>query len=157
MIPKRAPKKGKSKYFAKKTEYDGIVFDSKLEAARYKILKGYQEAGEITDLEVQVDFPCVITVEGEDKKICSYVADFRYKRDGKVVVEDTKGHHHSGIHPQEEACRSPLPWPQDTDHQRPTSGPRTASCAHQRSQGSCQGTHASRSHPSSSSQLQSLP
>ena len=36
MIPKRAPKKGKSKYFAKKTEYDGIVFDSKLEAARYK-------------------------------------------------------------------------------------------------------------------------
>ena len=62
MIPRRAPKKGKSKYFAKKTEYDGIVFDSKLEAARYKILKGYQEAGEITDLEVQVDFPCVITV-----------------------------------------------------------------------------------------------
>ena len=91
MIPKRAPKKGKSKYFAKKTEYDGIVFDSKLEAARYKILKRYQEAGEITDLEVQVDFPCVITVEGEDKKICSYVADFRYKRDGEVVVEDTKG------------------------------------------------------------------
>ena len=91
MIPKRAPKKGKSKYFAKKTEYDGIVFDSKLEAARYKILKRYQEAGEITALEVQVDFPCVITVEGEDKKICSYVADFRYKRDGKVVVEDTKG------------------------------------------------------------------
>jgi len=91
VIPKRAPKKGKSKYFAKKTEYDGIVFDSKLEAARYKILKRYQEAGEITDLEVQIDFPCVITVEGEDKKICSYVADFRYKRDGKVVVEDTKG------------------------------------------------------------------
>ena len=91
MIPKRAPKKGKSKYFAKKTEYDGIVFDSKLEAARYKILKRYEEDGEITDLEVQVDFPCVITVEGEDKKICSYVADFRYKRDGKVVVEDTKG------------------------------------------------------------------
>jgi len=42
-------------------------------------------------LRFQVDFPCVITVEGEDKKICSYVADFRYKRDGEVVVEDTKG------------------------------------------------------------------
>ena len=38
MIPKRAKKK-KSKYFAIKTEYDGIVFDSKLEASRYKILK----------------------------------------------------------------------------------------------------------------------
>ena len=91
MIPKRAPKKGKSKYFAKKTEYDGIMFDSKLEAARYKILRRYEDAGEISDLEVQVDFPCIVTVDGEDKKICSYVADFRYKRDGEVVVEDTKG------------------------------------------------------------------
>ena len=89
MIPQRAPKK--SKYFAKKTEYDGIMFDSKLEAARYKILRRYEDAGEISDLEVQVDFPCIVTVDGEDKKICSYVADFRYKRDGEVVVEDTKG------------------------------------------------------------------
>ena len=91
MIPKRAPKKGKSKYFAKKTEYDGIMFDSKLEAARYKILRRYEDEGQISDLEVQVDFPCIVTVDGEDKKICSYVADFRYKRDGEVVVEDTKG------------------------------------------------------------------
>ena len=81
MIPQRAPKK--SKYFAKKTEYDGIMFDSKLEAARYKILRRYEDAGEISDLEVQVDFPCIVTVDGEDKKICSYVADFRYKRDGE--------------------------------------------------------------------------
>ena len=80
MIPKR--KRPKSKYFAKRTEYDGIVFDSKLEAARYKIL---------SDLEVQVDFPCVVTVNGEDQKICSYIADFRYKRGEEVVVEDTKG------------------------------------------------------------------
>jgi len=91
VIPKRASRKSKSKYFAKKTEYDGIIFDSKLEAARYKILKKYEATGELTDLEVQVDFPCVITVEGEDKKICSYIADFRYKRDGEVVVEDVKG------------------------------------------------------------------
>ena len=74
MIPKRAPKK--SKYFAKRVEYDGIVFDSKLEAARYKILKRHEETGEITDLEVQVDFPCVITVEGEEKKICSMLRTF---------------------------------------------------------------------------------
>ena len=45
MIPKRAKKKGK--YFAIKTEYDGIVFDSKLEAARYKVLKDRQEKHEI--------------------------------------------------------------------------------------------------------------
>ena len=37
MIPQR---KRKSKYYAKKVEYDGITFDSKLEGARYKILKG---------------------------------------------------------------------------------------------------------------------
>jgi hypothetical protein len=35
---------------------------------------------EITDLEVQIDFPCkIITVEGKEKHICKYVADFRYK------------------------------------------------------------------------------
>ena len=67
------------------------MFDSKLEAARYKILKQLEQAGELTDLEVQVDFPCVVTVNGEDQKICSYIADFRYKRDGEYVVEDTKG------------------------------------------------------------------
>ena len=89
VVPKR--KRSKSKYFAKRTEYDGIVFDSKLEAARYKILKQLEQAGELTDLEVQVDFPCVVTVNGEDQKICSYIADFRYKRGEEVVVEDTKG------------------------------------------------------------------
>ena len=88
MIPKR---KSKSKYYAKKVEYDGIVFDSKLEAARYKILKQLEQAGELSELEVQVDFPCVVTVNGEDQKICSYIADFRYKRGEEVVVEDTKG------------------------------------------------------------------
>ena len=89
MIPKRA--KRKSKYFAVKTEVDGKVFDSKLEAARYKILKKRQEDGEISDLETQVNFPCALTVEGKEKKICSYIADFKYKKDDKWVIEDTKG------------------------------------------------------------------
>ena len=78
MIPKRAKKK--SKYFAVKTEVDGIVFDSKLEAARYKILKKRQDGGEISDLETQVKFPSALTVEGKEKKLCSYIADFKYKR-----------------------------------------------------------------------------
>ena len=91
MIPKRA-KKQKRKYFAGKTEYDGIVFDSKLEAARYKILKERQDKNEISDLEVQIDFPCAITVEGKEKHICKYVADFKYKDyHGDWVIEDTKG------------------------------------------------------------------
>ena len=89
MIPKRAKKK--SKYFAVKTEVDGIVFDSKLEAARYKILKKRQDGGEISDLQTQVKFPYALTVEGKEKKICSYIADFKYKREDKWVIEDTKG------------------------------------------------------------------
>ena len=70
MIPQR---KRKSKYYAKKVEYDGIVFDSKLEGARYKILKEMQDRGEICELEVQVPYECVV----EAKKLCKYIADFR--------------------------------------------------------------------------------
>ena len=84
MIPKR---KSKSKYYAKKVEYDGIVFDSKLEGARYKILKQMQDRGEISELEVQVPYECVV----EGKKICKYFSDFRYRCGGDVMVEDTKG------------------------------------------------------------------
>ena len=61
MIPQR---KRKSKYFAKKVEYDGIVFDSKLEGARYKILKGMEDQGYIYDLEVQIPYECVVRARG---------------------------------------------------------------------------------------------
>ncbi len=77
----------KSKYKAIKVEYDGIVFDSKLEGARYKILKALENSGHITDLEVQIPYEC----EVEGKHICKYIADFRYKVNGETVVEDTKG------------------------------------------------------------------
>ena len=79
--------KRKSKYKAIKVEYDGIVFDSKLEGARYKILKALENSGHITDLEVQIPYKC----EVEGKHICKYIADFRYKVNGETVVEDTKG------------------------------------------------------------------
>ena len=85
MLPKRKKKTGK--YFAQKVEYAGIKFDSKLEAARYKILKGKEEDGEIEQVEVQVPYHCVV----EGKKICKYIADFRYWCKDQYVVEDTKG------------------------------------------------------------------
>jgi len=85
VIPKRKKKTGK--YFAQKVEYDGIKFDSKLEAARYRILKDFQEQGKICDLEVQVPYECVV----DGKKICKYIADFRYKCGEDEMVEDTKG------------------------------------------------------------------
>jgi hypothetical protein len=85
LLPQRKKKTGK--YFAQKVEYDGIKFDSKLEAARYKILKAKEENGEIENVEVQVPYECMV----EGKKICKYIADFRYWCKDQYVVEDTKG------------------------------------------------------------------
>jgi hypothetical protein len=78
-----------SKYKNRKTEVDGITFDSKREAARYSTLKLLQRAGHIRDLELQPVFPIVIN----GVKICKYKADFQYFdiTAGKQIVEDCKG------------------------------------------------------------------
>lgn len=77
-----------NKYGAIKVKLDGYVFDSKLEAARYKFLKELESAGAVSDIEVHPPYPCFI----EGKKICLYKADFKYKNaNGEEVVEDTKG------------------------------------------------------------------
>lgn len=85
-----------SKFKAVRTEVDGIKFASKAEARRYVELKDLQEAGKISNLELQPKFP--ILVHGI--KVCSYIADFRYhdheiKKDGallgSIVIEDVKG------------------------------------------------------------------
>jgi hypothetical protein len=77
----------RSKYGAKKTEIDGIRFDSKLEAKRYSILKIARDAGHLT-FEMQVRYD--LHVNGDH--ICFYKADFvvTYPA-GRVVVEDCKG------------------------------------------------------------------
>lgn len=102
-----------SKYHAKKTEVDGIVFDSKKEAARYEVLKVLQKSGIITDLRLQVPFvlipeqrapeewvPYKKPIKGQTgrwkpgktlERPCVYVADFVYQQDGETVVEDVKG------------------------------------------------------------------
>ena len=94
-----------SKYHAKKTVVDGIVFDSKKEARQYGVLKALEKAGEISDLNRQVEFllipeqrePDTIGTRGGihkgkiiERKV-TYVADFTYMRDGEFVVEDVKG------------------------------------------------------------------
>lgn len=84
-----------SKYRAKKTEVDGIVFDSKKEARRYQELKLFEKAGVISDLQTQVKFVLIPAQRINGKVVereCSYVADFVYLDEaGKKVVEDTKG------------------------------------------------------------------
>lgn len=82
-----------SKYHAKKTVVDGIEFDSAKEAKRYTRLRDMEEEGMIQHLRLQVPFELLPSFECDGVKYrgMSYVADFVYVRDGKVVVEDVKG------------------------------------------------------------------
>ena len=85
-----------SKYKNKRTEVDGILFDSKKEARRYVELAKMEAAGEIEELRLQVPFELIPKQERDGKTIeraCVYRADFVYldNATGEVVVEDVKG------------------------------------------------------------------
>lgn len=93
------------KYNNKKVIVDGIEFDSKKEAKRYRELRLLERAGGIHSLELQKEFVLIPTqreadtvgVRGGVKKgkviehAVKYKADFVYIQNGKRVVEDTKG------------------------------------------------------------------
>lgn len=84
-----------SKYNAKKTNVDGIKFDSIREADRYCELKLLEKAKEIRNLELQPRF--LLQDKFKDKtgtthRKIEYVADFMYiDKCGKTIVEDVKG------------------------------------------------------------------
>ena len=79
-----------SKYGNTKIRVDGRLLDSKAEAARWQELQLLERAGEITELERQVEYELIPKQKGE--RAAKYIADFRYiDHDGKTVVEDTKG------------------------------------------------------------------
>lgn len=91
---KTKKKKKKSKYKAVKTEINGIEFDSKKEARRYKELKILEKADEIKSLELQPRFLLQEKFEYNGKTIrkIEYIADFRYiDEEGNTIVEDVKG------------------------------------------------------------------
>jgi len=86
----------RSKYNARRTEVDGIDFDSAAEAARYVELRVLQAAGDILDLELQPSYtlvPPFTTERGEKVRAIVYRADFRYldARTNRRIVEDVKG------------------------------------------------------------------
>lgn len=98
-------KKG-SKYGNHEYLYDGIKFASKLEMNRYIFLRGAEEQGEIEALETQKVFELLPkqtttiikhmkTKDKIEEKFlfhpCTYVADFVYLHNGKIIIEDTKG------------------------------------------------------------------
>jgi hypothetical protein len=85
-----------SKYNAQRTEVDGISFDSKREAKRYRELRIMEMGGLISDLRLQVP----IMLEGRDGPLLSekgqlmrLTVDFSYVdgRSGLRVYEDAKG------------------------------------------------------------------
>ena len=70
-----------SKYGAKKIEYLGVTFDSKLEFNHFLYLKLLELEGIISDLKTHVKFE-LIPSQKEGKKViersCNYFADFVY-------------------------------------------------------------------------------
>lgn len=82
------------KYHNKKTEYNGIVFDSKKECDRYIDLKCFERAGEITELTCQPVFKyleCEKFTKKARKVLFKYIADFSYyDKAGNYHVEDVK-------------------------------------------------------------------
>lgn len=84
-----------NKYHNKPTVYKGIRFQSKKEAERYQELLLMQRAGKISNLQRQVYYMLKPTQRDEKGKVLfrkmGYKADFVYKENGKLVVEDAKG------------------------------------------------------------------
>lgn len=83
------------KYHNKKTEADGIVFDSKAEARRYEELRMMEKMGLIHGLERQVPFVLIRGQRwrsgGRKHPDTIYKADFVYFENGNKIVEDVKG------------------------------------------------------------------
>lgn len=84
-----------NKYHNKKTEIDGITFDSIKEGMRYSELKLLEKAGVIKDLVLQPRYELQPSYEINGRKVrkIEYVADFEYFDNEKKtkVIEDCKG------------------------------------------------------------------
>lgn len=81
------------KYGAVKEDRGKIRFDSKKEARRYDALVVMLNCGEIEDLRIQPEFTLLeayTTPEGERIRAMRYRADFSYRKQGKLIVEDVK-------------------------------------------------------------------
>ena len=81
------------KYHNTKVYVNGIKFDSKLEAGRYRELLLLEKAGQIRNLRRQVEFELQPSFKKNGKTIrkISYIADFVYEESGQTIVEDAKG------------------------------------------------------------------
>ena len=81
------------KFHNRKTEIDGIVFASALEARVYQRLKLIQKSGAISGLRLQVPFVLVDGFTDSNGKRwlpTKYLADFVYEEKGVTVAVDSK-------------------------------------------------------------------
>lgn len=82
-----------SKYGNKKTLVDGILFDSKNEASRYRELKMLEKMGLIQGLKLQPEYELQpkFKIGKKTERAIKYKADFEYMEGVTTVVEDVKG------------------------------------------------------------------
>lgn len=82
-----------TKYGNKPDILDSYRFDSLAELSRYKELKLLLSAGEITDLWIHPRFELQpkFRRDGKTERAIVYEADFSYRENGQLIVEDVKG------------------------------------------------------------------
>ena len=85
-----------NKFNAKKVTIKGETFASLAEARRWRDLTWLQRCGVIKGLERQVKYILTPKQYDENHKLIlresTYIADFVYQENGKLVVEDVKGY-----------------------------------------------------------------
>ena len=74
--------KGGSKYNARKTEYNGVLYHSTLEARYAQYLDTLLRAKKILSWDRQIRIPLIVN----GVKVCVYVMDFVYTKPNKEVV-----------------------------------------------------------------------
>ena len=88
------------KYNARKTEYRGEVYDSRLEAERAMALDLLLAAGEITAWERGTSWvlaPGCVKPDGKKDRAITYKPDFQVYRGEEFWCEDTKGRSTEGF------------------------------------------------------------
>lgn len=83
----------RTKYNARKTTIDGLVFDSMRESQRWCELQILAAAGKIHSIQRQVPFvlhPAFVH-DGKREQATRYLADFTYYEGDTMVIEDVKG------------------------------------------------------------------
>lgn len=86
-----AKKARRNKFNAVRQVFEGLRFDSKKELECWQYLKARLRAGEITLLERQVKFELFAHSTTGPVKVCTYIADFRFREGDRTVVADAKG------------------------------------------------------------------